>query len=98
LRKKLPCLANCQKDLTEVSFDEEEKWLQIQRRDPKDATCALLIANLSAVDRVLPLPPGEWKLLISSSGEGSQPLVKGWTAQMYAGVNQGRFLNRESGP
>ena len=34
LRKQHPSLANCRKDLTEIQFDEQAKWLVMKRTDP----------------------------------------------------------------
>ncbi len=46
LRKSHPCLANCRKDLTEVSFGEDPRWMIVLRGDPSGLR-ALLLCNLS---------------------------------------------------
>ena len=46
LRKSHPCLANCRKDLTEVHFSEDPRWMIVRRGDPSGLE-ALLLCNLS---------------------------------------------------
>ncbi len=46
LRKHWPCLRNGRKDLTHVEFDEDERWLRMERRDPSGCR-AVLICNFS---------------------------------------------------
>ena len=46
LRKAHSCLSNCDKALTDVSFDEARRWLTIRRGD-RDGSAALLLCNLS---------------------------------------------------
>lgn len=46
LRQRHPCLSNCRKDLTRVWFDEDQRWLVIERGDP-DGMSALVFCNFS---------------------------------------------------
>ncbi len=47
LRKQHLSLGNCRKDLTEIQFDEQAKWLVMKRSDPV-GSAALLVCNFSA--------------------------------------------------
>jgi maltooligosyltrehalose trehalohydrolase len=55
LRKQNRCLSNCRKDLTEVDFNEDERWMLIRRGDSSDGN-ALLFCNLSPETRTVPMP------------------------------------------
>jgi maltooligosyltrehalose trehalohydrolase len=62
LRKRLRCLSNGRKDLTQVMIDEESRVLQMERSDP-DGSRALLICNFG--DGPLPVDPeGEWQVAL----------------------------------
>jgi maltooligosyltrehalose trehalohydrolase len=54
LRKQHPSLANCRKDLTEVQFDEQAKWLVMKRSDPS-GRAALLVCNFSREAQSIPV-------------------------------------------
>ncbi len=54
LRKQHPSLANCRKDLTEVQFDEQAKWLVMKRSDPSGSG-ALLVFNFSSEAQSIPV-------------------------------------------
>ena len=56
LRKSTPCLANSRKDLTQVSFGEEPRWMIVRRGDLSGLD-ALLLCNLS--EKSLTLTVGE---------------------------------------
>ncbi len=66
-RKTHPCLANCRKDLTQVSYDEERRWMVIGRGDPSGAR-AVIACNFLAHAQPIPLAvaPGDWSLLLWS--------------------------------
>jgi maltooligosyltrehalose trehalohydrolase len=53
LRKNLPCLASCRKDLTRITFSQESKWMVLERSDPTPPL-ALLVATLLAVSNPFP--------------------------------------------
>ena len=55
LRKQNRCLSNCRKDLTEVDFNEDERWMLIRRGDSSGGN-ALLFCNLSPETRTVPMP------------------------------------------
>jgi maltooligosyltrehalose trehalohydrolase len=53
LRKERTYLSNCDKELTEVSFDETRRWLVLKRGD-RDGSAALLVCNLSDAAQTIP--------------------------------------------
>ena len=54
LRKRHPSLNNCRKDLTEIRFDEQAKFLVMKRSDP-DGESSLLVLNFSAEFHSIPV-------------------------------------------
>jgi maltooligosyltrehalose trehalohydrolase len=54
LRKQHPSLRNCRKDLTEIRFDENARWLVMKRSAPAGGS-ALLLFNLSAERQSVPV-------------------------------------------
>lgn len=68
LRKKLPSLSNCRKDLTQVKVNQEREWLILERGDPDHSKLVLLI-NFSSKKNVIsvPFPQGHWDLLLSNT-------------------------------
>jgi len=69
LRKRMPCLSNCRKDLLRVDIDEGARWLTLERSDPGGSK-TLLICNFS--DEAVEMnPPEGWQLALrTSSGPG----------------------------
>jgi maltooligosyltrehalose trehalohydrolase len=79
LRKKHACLANCRKDLTSLSFDEQQKWVVITRGDTS-ASRAVIVCNFAAQRQVIrvDLDEGKWHLSLWSGapeygGPGTEP-------------------------
>lgn len=68
LRRKHAALSNCDKSLTEVQYDEMEKWITIEREDPT-GEAALVVSNFSAGKRNIPIKAGRgrWRLVLWSS-------------------------------
>lgn len=54
LRKRHPSLRNGRKDLTEIQFDEQAKWLVMKRSDPSGSS-ALLACNFSSDPQIIPV-------------------------------------------
>ncbi len=54
LRKQYPSLGNCRKDLSEIRFDEQAKWLVMKRSDPA-GNSALLVCNFSSGAQRVPV-------------------------------------------
>ena len=57
LRKRWPCLSNCRKDLVSIDFNEERRWLTMQREDPSGSR-ALLLCNFAASVSAVPVDAG----------------------------------------
>jgi len=76
LRKRLPALNNCRKDLTRVEVCEEAQWLKLERGDPSGRR-AILLCNFSATERCFSLPNPElaWRVELSTAGAGLEPKV-----------------------
>lgn len=53
--KTLPCLSICRKDLIAVQYSEEERWLILQRSDPRGSKM-VLVANFSDQSCLIPTP------------------------------------------
>ncbi|HLM56493.1 MAG TPA: DUF3459 domain-containing protein, partial [Pyrinomonadaceae bacterium] len=58
LRRRHPCLSNCDKSRTRARFDEARGWLTIGRGD-EGGSRALLVCNLSAEAQDVPVEPNE---------------------------------------
>jgi maltooligosyltrehalose trehalohydrolase len=74
IRKHLPSLSNCRKDLVHVYFDEDGQWLQIERSDPSGCR-TLLVCNFALTSQSLAVAVTgvEWHVAL-------------WTASpLYAG-------------
>jgi maltooligosyltrehalose trehalohydrolase len=54
IRKRYASLSNCRKDLIRVTYDEEKRWLVVERRDPSGER-ALIIFNLACAGQVIPI-------------------------------------------
>jgi maltooligosyltrehalose trehalohydrolase len=68
LRKKLPCLSNCRKDLTRVEFSEEPAWMTIERGAAGAGADALVVCNFNRDPQTVPIlarAPG-WRLALWS--------------------------------
>ena len=63
LRRRLPCIGNCRKDLTRVAWDEAGRWLVIERGDPSGQV-ALVVCNFNDTPVHVPVggPPGAYRL------------------------------------
>jgi len=55
LRKAHRALSNCRKDLTDISFGEDERWIVISRGDPS-GELAVVFCNFSPQTRQIPAP------------------------------------------
>ncbi len=76
LRREHPSLSNCDKHATHVQYDEAERWIALERRDPS-GEATLLVCNLSGDARNLQLEVGRghWRLLLwtSDAKYGGEP-------------------------
>jgi len=69
LRKRWPCLNNGRKDLTRVDFDEQGRWLRMDRGDPSGCQAALL-CNFSPDRAAFEFDEAGWQLALSTSAAG----------------------------
>ena len=53
LRKRHQCLSNCRKDLTAVEFNQDERWITIERGDDSGER-AIVVCNLN--DKLVEIP------------------------------------------
>jgi maltooligosyltrehalose trehalohydrolase len=85
LRRDVPALQGCRKDLTQVSVDEQAGWLMMERR--AEASRALIVANLSSQRCKIELPDGDWRLALSNR-ELEQPAtcLEPWDLQIFLEV------------
>jgi maltooligosyltrehalose trehalohydrolase len=88
LRREHACLSNCDKTQTEVAFNEELRWMRIERGDAGGSR-AVLLCNLSDEAREVPAPPARegaaWRLALWSGDE------------VYGGAGEGRPLESLTG-
>jgi maltooligosyltrehalose trehalohydrolase len=82
LRKHWPCLHNGRKDLTRVDFDEDERWLRMERGDPSGCR-AVLFCNFS--DKDLSSKCCGADLKFSTGQPGDPDVVPGCSASLYLG-------------
>jgi maltooligosyltrehalose trehalohydrolase len=77
LRRAHAPLSNCDKTRTRVRFDEDGRWLTVERGD-RTAARALLACNLSPGPRALPSAEGAWQLALWSDAPryGGDPAKK----------------------
>jgi maltooligosyltrehalose trehalohydrolase len=76
LRRAHAALSNCDKTRTRVRFDEDERWLAVERGDVSGAR-AILLCNLSPAVRRVSSADGAWRLALWSGdprygGDASQ--------------------------
>jgi maltooligosyltrehalose trehalohydrolase len=92
-------LSNCDKSRTRARFDEERRWLTVERGDQSGAR-AFLACNLSPEAQALPAGAGAWRLALWSNDaryggdpspssppdriDGEQTIqLEGWGAALY---------------
>ena len=83
LRRQHLSLANCRKELTEVQFNEQRKWLLMKRSDPSGSG-ALLVFNFSSEAQSIPVLDSDhsWRLAlwtgdaIYGGGSGPRPVER----------------------
>ena len=71
LRKQHPSLGNCRKDLTEIRFDEQAKYLVMRRSDPEGES-SLLVLNFAAEAQSIPAGSDlrHWRLVLTTDSAG----------------------------
>jgi len=71
LRRRYKCLSNCRKDLTAVEFNQEERWITIERRD-ESGECASILCNLNDKQIQIPIDGNPASLAFFDGEEGAQ--------------------------
>jgi maltooligosyltrehalose trehalohydrolase len=83
LRKRWPCLGNGRKDLTRVHFDEQARWLRMDRGDPSGCQ-AVLLCNFSPDRAGFDFNPSGWELALATAPESGNPQsIPGYSALLY---------------
>jgi len=83
LRRQHLSLATCRKELTEIQFNEQRKWLLMKRSDPSGSG-ALLVFNFSSEAQSIPVLDSDhsWRLAlwtgdaIYGGGSGPRPVER----------------------
>jgi maltooligosyltrehalose trehalohydrolase len=83
LRREVPALGNCRRDLTTARVDPERRLVVLERGDPSGSR-AVVAANLGERSQQLPLDPGKLRLQVSTrpylpSGDLSGASAAVWT-------------------
>jgi maltooligosyltrehalose trehalohydrolase len=70
LRKQVPALSNCRKDLARTAFDSAARWLAVERQDPAGSK-ALLMCNFSpeAQSIVIPFGESQWTVRLGADAQ-----------------------------
>jgi maltooligosyltrehalose trehalohydrolase len=92
IRRRYSCLSNCDKGRTRARFDEQRRWLCIERADA-DGTRALLLCNLADAPQEIPAPADEgvtWQLALFSGDAryGGQPETSAPPAHLENGATR----------
>jgi maltooligosyltrehalose trehalohydrolase len=89
LRRRLAPLRNGRKDLARVAFDEDARWLAIERHDTGGAA-TFTAANLADRPARIALPAGQWKQVLATAAvpavdaeAGGALALPPWTAAIY---------------
>jgi maltooligosyltrehalose trehalohydrolase len=81
LRREVPALGNCRRDLTGAGADPERRLVTLERADPAGSR-ALVVANLG--DRPQPLPdPGTLRLRLATQPSLSSRDIPGASAMIW---------------
>jgi maltooligosyltrehalose trehalohydrolase len=65
LRREVPALGNCRRDLTGARVDPERRLVVLERGDPSGSR-ALVVANLGQGSQQLPVDPGKLRLRVTT--------------------------------
>jgi maltooligosyltrehalose trehalohydrolase len=83
LRREVPALGNCRRDLAAARVDPERRLLVLERGDPSGSR-AVVVANLGQRSQHLPVDPGKLRLRVATrqalaSGDLSGASAAVWT-------------------
>ncbi|HYN17124.1 MAG TPA: DUF3459 domain-containing protein, partial [Actinomycetes bacterium] len=65
LRREVPALGNCRRDLCTATADPERRLVVCRRTDPSGSR-ALIVANLGQRSQQLPVDPGKLRLRLAT--------------------------------
>jgi maltooligosyltrehalose trehalohydrolase len=102
LRRRYACLSNCRKDLVRVAYEEEERWLVLERGDPSGER-AVLLCNLRPESSQIPFPLEAVRpalLLWTGAVEPPQRpdgnvLLGGWGSALYLAASPSGLPRRQ---
>lgn len=94
LRKQHPSLGNCRKDLTEIQFDEQSKFLVMKRTDPS-GSAAIIACNFSQQPQIIPFPADSqtWRRILHTGDQAYGGSVTSSPAETLTGPNPPLTLN-----
>jgi maltooligosyltrehalose trehalohydrolase len=72
LRKRHKCLSNCRKDLTTVHFNQQERWVTIERRCDESREYAIIVCSLDDKQTEIPIDGGPATLALFGGEDGAQ--------------------------
>lgn len=72
LRRRHKSLSNCRKDLTAVEFNQNERWVTIERND-ESGERTIIVCNLGDKQTHVPIDGGPAQLALFGGEEGAQP-------------------------
>jgi len=83
LRREVPALGNCRRDLTDARVDPERRLVTLERRDPGGSR-AVVVANLGQRSQQIPLDTYKLRLRVAThpalpSGDLSGASAAVWT-------------------
>jgi maltooligosyltrehalose trehalohydrolase len=83
LRREVPALGNCRRDLTTARVDPERRLVVLERGDPSGSR-AVVVANLGERSQHCPVDPGKLRLRVATrprlpSGDLSGASAAVWT-------------------
>jgi maltooligosyltrehalose trehalohydrolase len=83
LRRQVPALGNCRRDLTTARVDPRRRLVVLERGDPSESR-AVVVANLGQTSQHCPVDPGKLRLRVatrprSPSGDLSAASAAVWT-------------------
>jgi maltooligosyltrehalose trehalohydrolase len=72
LRKRHKCLSNCRKDFTAIDFNQDERWITIERRD-ESGERAIIVCNLGDKEAEIRIgESGSARLALFGGEDGAQ--------------------------
>jgi maltooligosyltrehalose trehalohydrolase len=83
LRREVPALGNCRRDLTTARVDPERRLVVLERGDPSGSR-AVVVANLGQRSQHLPVDPGKLRLRVATRPRLPSGELSGASAEVWA--------------